>query len=291
MAQGDFAQPIKPYLRFGKKINRIIAMPAYLGGEFPLAGIKWIASFPGNLAIGLKRAHSVTILNNVLTGEPVCVINTSQVSAIRTASVSGFIVMNFLKARPDLAEFSIGFVGFGVIGQLHLDMLIALWGQRISKVYLYDIAVVGEKVPELWRDKVCLCDRWEDVYENSDIFITATVCNNPYINLPPKPGSLLLNVSLRDFQPEILHYVDKIIVDDWEEVCRENTDIERMHLKLGLEKSGTMSLIEFVNDHPFDQLKKEDVVMFNGMGMAVFDIAIGGFYYRECLRLGVGAEI
>lgn len=60
MDSGDYAQPVKPYLRYGSKAaNRIIAMPAYVGGSMHTAGIKWIASFPGNLQIGLPRAHSL----------------------------------------------------------------------------------------------------------------------------------------------------------------------------------------------------------------------------------------
>lgn len=49
MAAHEFSQPIKPYLLFDKDpSSRIIAMPAYVGGEIGMAGIKWIASFPGN---------------------------------------------------------------------------------------------------------------------------------------------------------------------------------------------------------------------------------------------------
>ncbi len=40
MESGDFVQPLKPYLRFGSDENRIIAMPAYIGKEFDMAGIK-----------------------------------------------------------------------------------------------------------------------------------------------------------------------------------------------------------------------------------------------------------
>src|SRR5688572_18759407 len=85
MSHGDFAQPIKPYLRYKDPVNRIIAMPAYVGGKSSSSGIKWIASFPNNLARSLPRAHSVTILNRVDTGVPFSIINTPIISAIRTA--------------------------------------------------------------------------------------------------------------------------------------------------------------------------------------------------------------
>ena len=43
LSGNDYAQPIKPYLRFGNPANRIIAMPAYVGADVKKAGIKWIA--------------------------------------------------------------------------------------------------------------------------------------------------------------------------------------------------------------------------------------------------------
>lgn len=46
---GDYAQPVKPYLRYNHPQNRIIAMPAYVGGDVNAAGIKWISSFPDNI--------------------------------------------------------------------------------------------------------------------------------------------------------------------------------------------------------------------------------------------------
>jgi N-[(2S)-2-amino-2-carboxyethyl]-L-glutamate dehydrogenase len=49
LKENDYSQPIKPYLRFGDLNNRIIAMPAFVGKEFNMAGIKWIASFPKNI--------------------------------------------------------------------------------------------------------------------------------------------------------------------------------------------------------------------------------------------------
>src|SRR5687767_12159121 len=72
---GNYSQPIKPYLRYGNAKNRIIAMPAYVGGEHPWAGIKWIASFPDNIHQHKLRANSVTILNEHDSGIPLCVIN------------------------------------------------------------------------------------------------------------------------------------------------------------------------------------------------------------------------
>lgn len=279
LRDNDFAQPVKPYLRYRNRNNRVIAMPAFVGGEINMAGIKWIASFPENIKKGLPRAHSVIILNNADTGEPIGIINTVLLSIIRTASVSGLVIKYFDKVR-DLHKVIIGITGFGPIGQYHLKMCLALFGDRIDKILLYDIRQINESII-LENEKVELVNSWENAYINSDIFITCTVSDVPYIDKQPKSGSLHLNVSLRDYKTEVFKWFKgAIIVDDWEEACRENTDVELMHLEKGLQKEDTASIIDIIQDDLLKKYSIETPIMFNPMGMAVFDIAIGNFYYQ-----------
>lgn len=290
IGKSDYAQPIKPYLRYRDLKNRIIAMPAFVGADINIAGIKWIASFPDNIHKGIPRAHSVVVLNEPDTGEPAAVINTALLSVIRTASVSGVMMKYFDQVRAE-KEYSIGIIGWGPIGRAHLKVCDSLFGERISKVYLYDSRPVihKEEVEFSDKSKVIVAENWQEVYENSTIFITCTVSKETYIDLKPAAGSLLLNVSLRDFKTDIYDHVkNAIIVDDWSEVCREKTDIEVMHLEKGLTEEETKSIVDVVCGHCMQQLDKEDAVMFNPMGMAVFDVAIGAYYYRQALEKGVG---
>lgn len=290
LENSDYAQPIKPYLRYQDLKNRIIAMPAFIGGGIDFAGIKWIASFPDNIHKGIPRAHSVVILNNAETGQPVSIINTALLSIVRTASVSGLMIKYFDKCR-NLKKFNLGIIGWGPIGQHHFKMCTQLYGDKIDKIFIYDIRpVIDVKDIDFYdKSRIIVCDNWENVYMNSDILITCTVSNEPYIDKRPKDGALLLNVSLRDYKTDIIDYVAKpIIVDDWDEVCREKTDIEMMHLNRGLIKQNTKSIANVVCNNCIDDIPKEQAIMFNPMGMGVFDIAIASYYYTRALELNMG---
>ncbi|WNS46001.1 2,3-diaminopropionate biosynthesis protein SbnB [Paenibacillus sp. MMS20-IR301] len=288
---GDYAQPVKPYLRYKNPRNRIIAMPAYAGGAVNAAGIKWIASFPDNIYSGLPRAHSVIILNDPDTGQPAAVLNSPLPSIVRTAAVSGLMIRYYLRERPQ-EEIQLGIIGWGPIGQYHCQMAMALYGDRISKVRIYDIKGADlSGAPEHYRDRLEAAGSWEEVYVSSDIFITCTVSDHRYIDIPPARGSLLLNVSLRDYKPEALAPVKAVIVDDWEEVCRENTDIEQLHLRQGLTRSGTSTLADVVCRGSLRGLSSAEPVFFCPMGMGVFDIAIAVYYVNKARETGNGTEL
>ncbi len=279
LGENDFSQPIKPYLRYRDLTNRIIAMPAFVGGNINMSGIKWIASFPKNIDKGIPRAHSVTILNNADTGEPLGIVNSALLSVIRTASVSGLLIRHYNKIK-NLDKVKVGIIGFGPIGEYHLKMCQSLLGDRLEKASLYDIRPIDPaRVTEY--DNVEIANSWQDAYADADIFITCTVSDAPYIDQEPKPGSLHLNASLRDYKVDVFDWFkDAMIVDDWDEVCREKTDIENMHLEKGLQREDTQSIVDVVKNNCLANYQDDQAILFNPMGMAVFDIAVGSYYYN-----------
>ncbi len=290
LAQSDIVQPVKPYLRFKDLKNRIIAMPAYIGGKFNIAGIKWIASFPKNIEKKIPRASSVIILNNSNTGQFLSIINANRLSIIRTVSVSSLVLRYFLQVR-NLNSFTVGIIGFGPIGQYHYHMCKELYGDKISKIIIHDLREID---PENFQNnpKVVIARNWLEAYEQSDVVITCTVSKKTYIDKKPKPGSLLLNVSLRDYKTNMYEFVkNSIIVDNWEEVCREKTDIEIFHIEKTLQKENTKSIVDMVINNCMKSYSKEQPVMFNPMGMAIFDIAIGKHYLNLAKKNRIGLEL
>ncbi|RJE84327.1 2,3-diaminopropionate biosynthesis protein SbnB [Paenibacillus sp. 1011MAR3C5] len=292
--QGEYAQPLKPYLRYGNSANRIIAMPAYIGGGIHAAGIKWIASFPGNLSAGLPRAHSVTVLNDADTGKPSAILNTAAVSAVRTAAVSSLMLDRWLASRSaDNQRLRIGIIGWGPIGRIHYEMCRSLFGEHIDHIYLTDIRGVELEVrlTEDMNDRISVTEHWQTWYPHCNVILTCTASSARYIDTPPAPGTLLLDVSLRDYQLEAIREVRTIVVDDWTEVCRENTDIELLHREAGLQAEDVMTLGDVSCRDALGELADGESVLFCPMGMAAFDVAVADWFVKQGEMLGIGTML
>src|SRR5512133_4083248 len=113
---GDSVNPPSYFLRFPDRPSaRIIALPASIGGQVQVDGIKWISSFPENVAAGIPRASAVLILNDHDTGYPFAVLESSIISATRTAASAALGADRLSRGRTRPTR--VGFIGTGLIAR------------------------------------------------------------------------------------------------------------------------------------------------------------------------------
>ena len=285
--QGKVSQPEHPFVDFPDPSNRIIALPAYVGGEIDTAGIKWIASFPDNINHDLPRANSVTILNSTKTGIPYAIFNSPLLSIVRTSSVSGVVLRKFFNYRKE--KLNIGIIGFGPIARMHYHMMCELFKNQINEIKIYDIRKIDYEFNT--GIKTSFVDSWQEAYSDADIFLNATVTKERYVEGKPKDGALLLNVSLRDYKTEIYDYIRKgIIVDNWFQVCRRNTDIERFHIEYNLQEKDVYTIADVIHDRVFGKIDTK-YYFFSPFGMSTYDMAIGKYYYNKIKENKLGTEL
>jgi 2,3-diaminopropionate biosynthesis protein SbnB len=293
-ALGRTAVPHSVFLRFpADDRNRIIALPAYLGGEPPVAGVKWVSSFPGNVAQGLDRASAAIILNSMRTGAPEAFVEASAISARRTAASAALAAAALSARTPDTAVslLGCGLINFEVLAYLRAAL------PALATVTLYDLsteraesfaAKASAKWPELEID---VAQRAEDALAAHKLVGLATTATVPHLGTEYcRPGTLVLHLSLRDLTAEsVLSSVN--IVDDADHVCRASTSLHLAEQKTGSRDFITSSLGEIlVSGTPYVR-DEDDLTVFSPFGLGCLDLAVADLVRREALSRGLGTSL
>lgn len=277
-AAGGSSLPQSTFLNFaGQPKDRIIALPAYLGEGFGVAGIKWIASFPGNLAKGMDRASAVIILNSPLTGRPEAFIEGSIISAKRTAA-SAALAGQTLHAGRSAA--TVGLLGCGVINyEIACFILAACPGVErliVSDIDGHRAARFKAKCQRLFQGiKVEVAGDFQVVLREAKLISIATTAIQPHITdlSACQPGSTILHISLRDLSPEVILSSDNI-VDDIDHVCRAQTSIHLAEQLTGTRAFIRCTLADVLTGRARPRKDAESIAVFSPFGLGVLDLAV-----------------
>lgn len=288
-AEGRSVNPDSYFLRFPEKPDcRIIALPAYLGNGFDVAGLKWIASFPGNVQRGFPRASAVLVLNSYDTGYPFAILESSIISAARTAA-SATLAAYWLSGQSRRAH-ALGIVGTGFIARYVYEFLIDT-GWEIEELRLHDRSPLeSEKFiktachPERHR-RVVVAPDVASLVRACDLIVFTTVAAAPHITDATlfEHNPLVLHISLRDLAPEIL-LRSQNVVDDVEHVMKANTSPHLAEQQTGNRSFVTGTLAEIMLGHR--SVDRTRPIIFSPFGLGILDLAVGKWVYDQAVAAG-----
>jgi ornithine cyclodeaminase len=286
---GDSVNPPSYFLRFpDRPTARIIALPASIGGDIRVDGLKWISSFPENVATGIPRASAVLILNDHDTGYPFACMESSIISATRTAASAALAADWLSRGRP--RPRTVGFFGVGLIAR-YIHAFLAGTGWSFDRIGVHDLSAEHAAG---FRDylgragfagPIDVHDRPEELIRSSDLVVFATVAGKPHVTEPSwfAHNPLVLHVSLRDLSPEIL-LGSTNIVDDVEHCLKADTS---PHLAEQL--TGNRDFLAGTLDDVMAgrvSLPEGRPVIFSPFGLGVLDLAVGKYVYDEVASTG-----
>ncbi|MEU1779362.1 MULTISPECIES: 2,3-diaminopropionate biosynthesis protein SbnB [Streptomyces] len=287
------AVPHSIFLRFpDSPRDRIIGLPAYRGGDEPVAGMKWIASFPKNIESGIERASATVLLNSMETGRPVAMVEGSVISARRTAASAALAATLMVGAAPA----GVTLVGCGVINFEVLRFLtVAFPGLNRVTVFDMDPARAGEFVArcaELLPDGAFeVADTLDSAMGAHDLVSLATTAAEPYTDLSHcRPGSVVLNVSLRDLTPESVLAAQNV-VDDPDHVCREKTSLHLAQELAGDRRFIDATIGQLIRGTVSLERDPDKVRVFSPFGLGVLDIALAEFVRTRAESAGLGLKV
>ena len=296
-ARGEFEQPLKPYIRPRGRDQefvggRFIAMPAYLGGQFQIAGLKWIAGFPANVARGLPRASGMLILNSTETGRVLAIMECATLSARRTAAVAAISIDRLAPPGPR----RVAVIGAGPIGHAILNALADNPSRPIEDVRLCDThperaervaaALVGSGLPP-----VRVFTSAKECVAGANVIIPATAgSTGGYLKAEwLSPGWLIIAISLDDCTPRVFMSARHIVVDDFDQCCREDKLLHRLVMAGSFSREQvSASLGEVVAGIASWPVRQGDNVYVNPMGMAIEDLAVASTVYHKAAAMGIG---
>jgi 2,3-diaminopropionate biosynthesis protein SbnB len=288
-ARGQSVNPDSYFLRFPEKPDcRIIALPAYVGDGFHVAGLKWIASYPGNVRRGFPRASAVLVLNDYDTGYPFAILESSIISAARTAA-SAVLAAYWLNGKARRAP-SLGIVGTGFIARYVYDFLVDT-GWEIDEVRLFD---TSRPESEKFRHTACRLERHravtiasdlDELVRSSDLILFATVASTPHVTAPQlfQHNPLVLHLSLRDLAPEIL-LGSQNVVDDVDHVMKASTSPHLAEQLTGNRSFVTGTLAEIMLGST--SVDRSRPIIFSPFGMGILDLAVGKWVYDQAVAAG-----
>jgi 2,3-diaminopropionate biosynthesis protein SbnB len=281
---GDSVNPPSYFLRFADRpTSRIIALPASIGGPLQVDGLKWISSFPENVPAGLPRASAVLILNDHDTGYPFACLESSIISATRTAALAASAADWLSRGRVRPAR--VGFFGVGLIAR-YIHTFLAASGWSFDEIGVHDLSAESAAGFRGYLEQPStLYESAEELIRSSDLVVFATIAGEPHVTDLSwfSHNPLVLHVSLRDLAPEIL-LASTNIVDDVEHCLKANTS---PHLAEQL--TGSRDFLAGTLDDVMAgrvTVPADRPAVFSPFGLGVLDLAVGKYVYDEVARSG-----
>jgi ornithine cyclodeaminase len=293
-ARAASSLPHSVFLSFpGQPRNRIIALPAYLGSGFEIAGMKWVASFPQNLESGLDRASAVIILNSAQTGRPQAILEGSVISAKRTAASAVLGAKHLVHGAVN----NVGIIGCGLIN-FEIARFLLTQFTSLTTFYLYDktpadAARFAEKCRALSdRVEVVLKENVESVLESGKLISIATTAIEPFIESLDacQPGATILHISLRDLAPQVILKCINV-VDDIDHVCRARTSVHLAEQMVGHRDFIKCALADITSGTVPWPESREKITIFSPFGLGVLDLAVGKYVCQLAQERKVGTKI
>lgn len=299
---GEAINPEKAVMKWGKTVEdentlgRINAMGAYLGGEYQMAGIKWIGSNPLNFKKGLPRASVTVILNDPETKLPVAISDGTKISVMRTGAAGGLAVKYL--AKKDAGVMTI--CGAGAQSRTQLEAAL-LERPSISQVYIYDIVpeysqTFAKEMTEKFSINVTPVTESQlaEAAGKSDIITTVTLATEPIIKAEwIKKGTLLCNMADYEFTYDCVKLADKIVVDTWANIKHRMISTVALMYRDGLITDDDINahLGEIINGRKNGRENDDEIIYFNAVGMGIEDLAVVTRAYKKAKELGLGQVV
>ena len=265
--------------------NRINCMPATLI-EKKISGVKWVSVFPENPTYNINNVNGLLILTEIISGQPIAVMDCAELTSVRTASV-GACALKYL-ARKNCN--TLGIIGSGQEAKAHLRMIVNLY-PNIKKCYIASKTLDSVKIfieqftKEFLNIKFVNCgNELENAVRNADIIVTATSAQAPLIKRSwIKQGATYIHVGGFEDDYSVALGADKIICDNWESVKhRGSQTLSKLYQANKITDENIFAnLPEIISGEKPGRENDHEFIYFNSVGLSYIDLMFGIYIYES----------
>lgn len=295
LGKGEALNPLRWGMVLPERVGVIGMMPAYLSDP-PSMGVKVVSVMPHNHSAGYDSHQGTVLLFETAHGCLLAMLDASEITAIRTAAVSG--VATRLLANPDAGDLAI--LGSGVQAVTHLE---AMWFVRpIRRIRVWsrnpDHSIrFAETASERYGCSVETIDSVEKAVENADIICTTTAAPEPILKgewLSPGAHVNAVGSSVKYTRELDTHAVvrARLFVDRRESTLNEAGDF------LFPKKEGAIGddhivaeIGELLLGTAVGRRSTKEITLFKSLGLGVEDVASAWHIYRRASETNRGTWV
>jgi ornithine cyclodeaminase len=274
-----------------ERLGRVMAMPAYVGGDLDVVGMKWIPSIPDNAARGLPRGIGVVLLSDRQTGLPIAILDGTVVSAMRTGAIGGIVARALANPGSSVATL----LGAGVQGRTQLMALERTLA--LEEVRVHDV-VAGRAAAFCERERregfrLTPVDDPAEACAGSAVVVAATMADEPF--MPPDwldPGSVFISISSLDPTIELIAACDVWVTDVWEHETGHHSRPFARALAAGVvTREQVIELGQLLVGSVPGRTAATQRVMVSPVGLGIEDVAEAWRVVRRAQELGLGTPL
>ncbi|MCR5271942.1 MAG: ornithine cyclodeaminase [Lachnospiraceae bacterium] len=301
--------------------RRFMAMPAYLGGRFHIAGQKYYGSNSHNTKKGLPRSILMVTLSDVDTGAPKAIMSANLLSAMRTGAMPA-MAASYL-ANKDSEVLSL--IGPGVINKCalicYMNVLpnikkIKIRGSSAkSKTALAMKEFIEENYPSV--EEIVLCESLKEACVDADVVseaMSVTKENMEEFKLEWfKKGATVFSMGSFLYRKYDDFLGTKMVVDNYGMYQKYLSNFKargmydafgnkREWVIMGIhfvhlvdtgkaDRKDVINLCDIVNGEAKGRTDKDDIVMCSIGGMPLEDLSWGYDCYKKALESGIGQRL
>ncbi|MBQ7248078.1 MAG: ornithine cyclodeaminase family protein [Lachnospiraceae bacterium] len=271
----------------------INAMPAYIGGDQDITGMKWVAGYPENRGKGLPVTWGIMVMNDAETGGIKAIMDGRWITAIRTAAVAA-ITAKYCKVKN---THSMTIIGAGEQGRWNARLM-KLVVPELKKIYIDDLypaaidAYMTKMVPlmpEVEFVPIRSAEERQAAIDDSQILITATQRGDKPLIYVENLHKGMLGIPLEStaWEGKTYTWADRFVCDDW--------NLVQCYLADGKYTDGLNDeyqiLGKIINGEAVGRASEDEFVIASSHGISISDVAVGDLILRKAEEKGIGTML